>query len=209
MGSWLASWVAAAVSAQVAWGLVCVPGTARCAPLASSVQVMEAPSAIGDPLSRQPSEFDLNIGRCIDTLRSDVPKIMERELDWSVYTRNVELVDPSGVAIRGIDAYRRVHASLRLVKQVALDDCEIHSQLRYDWVRRAIIVRWQSHLLVKGAAEPVCVDAVSTFELDDDGLIARHRIDRVIFNDQHLAAAPDDFIAQLFASVRPAPVLAF
>ena len=38
---------------------------------------------------RGPSEFELNLGRAIDALRSDVPAFADRELSWDIYSDNV------------------------------------------------------------------------------------------------------------------------
>lgn len=160
-----------------------------------------------------PSEFDLNMGRCIDTLRQDLPEFLNRDISWDIYTSRVEVVDPSGVVIKGLDAYRNVHSSLRLFRQIALDDWEITFRLRYDWSKSSIVVQWNSRWYVRGRHEPLHVDAISTFDLNDDGLIYRHRIDRVIMNTRSsYALAPDNLartlLAKLAADRGQIPVLA-
>lgn len=155
---------------------------------------------------KPPSDFELNLGRCVDSLRSDFPEFMDRELDWSIYARNLEVVDPSGVRVTGVPAYKQVMSAIRMIRKVAFDDASVTFRLRYDWVGKRLIVQWYSHWLWKGSHTPLHVDAVSYFDLNEDGLVDRHHIDRVIVNGKD--ATPPYGMRSIFArmAVRGMPV---
>mmetsp|Transcript_10523 Transcript_10523/g.42539 ORF Transcript_10523/g.42539 Transcript_10523/m.42539 type:complete len:390 (+) Transcript_10523:80-1249(+) len=163
--------------------------------------------------SKGPSEFSLNLGRAIDALRHDVPAFFDRELTWDVYAEDVELRDPSGVAIRGLERYKQTFAAIRFFRNVFVDDVDVHFRLRYDDASRRIVVQWYSTWVLKGSnnlrggpkkngggsslggfyAAPMefHVDAVSHFSLNDKGLIYRHDVDRrLIRTDPARAASP-------------------
>jgi len=134
-----------------------------------------------------PSEFELGLGESMDALRADLPEFMDRELQWTAYTEDMEFRDPSGVAVRGIAAYRRIHGLLRMLRQFVVEDWTIRYKLRYDWAGKTIVVRWNSRWYVKASSAPLHIDAVSSFDVRDaDGKIRRHRVDRVMVNGKPL-----------------------
>jgi len=54
------------------------------------------PKSVYSRPPRVPSEYDLNLGTAIDTLRRDYPKLFVEKPDLSIFTPTVELFDPSG-----------------------------------------------------------------------------------------------------------------
>ena len=69
---------------------------------------------------RGPSEFELNLGRAIDALRSDVPAFADRELSWDIYADDVQLADPSGVQTRGLQNYKQFFGVIRMFRRVMI-----------------------------------------------------------------------------------------
>lgn len=133
-----------------------------------------------------PSEFELNLGKCIDALKSDVPEFFDRELDWSVYTADVQLADPTGVQTRGLTSYKQFFSMIRLFRRVMIDRAEVTYRLRYDWSGKRIIVTWYSSWTARGSRTPAHVDAVSYFHLTESGVIYKHEVDRVQINGQQM-----------------------
>ena len=82
---------------------------------------------------KTPSEFELNLGRAIDALRSDVPAFADRELSWDIYADNLQFADPSGVQTRGLENYKQFFGVIRMFRPVLIDDVDIPFKLRYDW----------------------------------------------------------------------------
>jgi len=149
--------------------------------------------ALEDSDRKGASEFELNLGKCIDTLNADVPQFAEREMDWDIYDKDVEMSDPSGPRLHGIDAYKRFFGTVRALRAFMFDKVEVSMKLRYDWSGKRIIVRWHSQWIMKGAVpglpsrEPAYIDAVSYFHLNDQGLIVKHLLDQVMFNGDEVA----------------------
>ena len=56
---------------------------------------LQPKSVYGRP-PKVPSEYDLNLGTAIDTLRRDYPRLFDEKPDLSIFTPTVELFDPSG-----------------------------------------------------------------------------------------------------------------
>jgi hypothetical protein len=71
------------------------------------------------------AEFNLRLGKAMDTIRADMPDILWRKpgtdsvhavlcflarsnscLDFSIYDENIRVIDPSGVQLCGLDKYR-------------------------------------------------------------------------------------------------------
>lgn len=144
-----------------------------------------------EPLKKGPSAFELNLGKAIDTLRVDVPAFADRELQWDIYTDDVELSDPQAVQARGLSSYKQFFLVLRTFRKFMVNDVSVTYKLRYDWAGKRIIVTWYSEWTMKGwpqiGAKPTHVDAVSYFSLNDEGLIYKHEVDRVQINGQMLS----------------------
>ena len=128
---------------------------------------------------RGPSEFELNLGRAIDALRSDVPAFADRELSWDIYADNVQLADPSGVQTRGLQNYKQFFGVIRMFRRVMIDKVDITFKLRYDWSSKIIKVTWYSKWYARGSSKAAYVDATSAFHLDENGKVFKHVVDRV------------------------------
>ena len=50
--------------------------------------------------------FELHVGRAIDTLQKDYPRILMETPDFSIYDPEIEFVDPSGVKVTGLRKYK-------------------------------------------------------------------------------------------------------
>mmetsp|Transcript_435 Transcript_435/g.567 ORF Transcript_435/g.567 Transcript_435/m.567 type:complete len:276 (-) Transcript_435:77-904(-) len=138
-------------------------------------------------LRKPNSEFELNLGRCIDALRNDFPHFFDRELEWDIYTNDIEINDPSGVQLQGLAAYKQSFAMIRLFRRVMVDSVELTYRLRYDFHRQIIVVNWYSSWTARGTSRPLAhVDAVSHFHLNQKGLIYRHDIEKIIVNSEKL-----------------------
>ena len=58
-----------------------------------------------DPLRRpkkklklRSDDFEPNLGKVIDTLNSDYPLLFYKPLDYSIYIKDIEVTDPTGIA---------------------------------------------------------------------------------------------------------------
>lgn len=127
------------------------------AAIPSSLNVVASPRALpkpanggspSDPLGlwdsakrpegpRGPSVFKLNQGRAIDVLRSDYPRLFDRKPDLSIFTKDVQLHDPSGKRLSGLRQYDRVFDMLRFLRSSCMQDAEITYRLVVDHDEKA------------------------------------------------------------------------
>ena len=51
-------------------------------------------------------DFEPNLGKVIDTLNTDYPLLWFKPLDYSIYIKDIEVTDPTGIAFQGIGVYK-------------------------------------------------------------------------------------------------------
>eukprot|EP00965_Chrysotila_dentata_P075910 2508019-Pleurochrysis_carterae.AAC.1 len=86
-----------------------------------------APSQHMSP--KGPSEYQLNLGRVIDTLRHDYPLFFISQPDFSIFVPEVELHDPSGMRIRGLKQYSRIFDMIRFLRRTTMQDAQLTYRL--------------------------------------------------------------------------------
>jgi len=149
------------------------------------------PKPEGPP--KGPSLFQINVGRAIDTLRHDYPVLFTQKPDLSIFTKDVELWDPSGKRLSGITQYSRVFDLLIFLRRTTMQDAQVTYRLVV--ADEKIRVRWSAKLWMRDPAlgltktmtgEPAVVhlDGVSNYELDHEGKIRRHRLENIVLRGQ-------------------------
>ena len=88
-------------------------------------------------------EFEINLGRAVDTLKKDYPNLLTKNPDWNIYHEELDVVDPSGVSLHGLNSYKKAFFFIHGV--VKMFYCSEKSgltsiRLGYDWARKCI--RW-------------------------------------------------------------------
>jgi len=137
--------------------------------------------------SKPPSEFTLNQGRAIDTLRYDYPRLFSSKPDLTIFSDNVQLHDPSGKRLQGLGKYEKVFDMLRLLRRTTMQDAEITYRLvtHDDEIR----VRWSAKMYLRDPAFGLTtlniIDGVSVYELDTKGKIQTHRLENIVMSDQN------------------------
>ena len=140
--------------------------------------------------SRGPSEYQLNLGKLVDTLRSDYPQLFVAPQDLSLFVDAVELHGPSGQRLSGKGQYTAVLDLLRFSRRVAMQDAELTHRITIDG--RSVRVRWSAKLWLKDPTlgltsfqqEPVLVnvDGVSRYDLDGKGHVHLHALENVVMS---------------------------
>lgn len=170
---------------------------------------LQATMGAGDVSSSAPSiesydrqEFEMQVGRAMDTLRDDYPNILEKDLDYSIYHSDLELIDPSGVHLHGLRNYEN---AIRLVHtMVGIFYCPDQSDLKFrmcfDKARQNIRIHWNARVVPKaifgGYKTTLHVDGISIYELDRmSGNITQHRLERLVMNDDQLSPEQGIFAA--------------
>ncbi|EEC45733.1 predicted protein [Phaeodactylum tricornutum CCAP 1055/1] len=150
---------------------------------------LDMSSSSGGSENQSPTEFELHVGKALDTLRNDYPKILTDQPDFSIYHKDIEVVDPSGVKVHGINTYK---GSFRLLHAlVAFIYCPSRSgltfRLCYDKARQAIRIHWNAQVVPReifgGSRTTLYVDGISVYEMNRDGDIVAHRIEQLLMNN--------------------------
>ena len=131
---------------------------------------------------RPPTEYELNRGKAIDALNADATRFADAELDWSIYSEQIQLADPTGVRARGLANYKRFFQLVRLFRSLMVDDVSVRHRLRVDDANGRIVICWYSTWRTSMAKKPIQIDAVSYYSLDDRGFVEAHEVDRVEIN---------------------------
>mmetsp|Transcript_54505 Transcript_54505/g.90383 ORF Transcript_54505/g.90383 Transcript_54505/m.90383 type:complete len:397 (+) Transcript_54505:28-1218(+) len=129
-----------------------------------------------------PSEFELNQGRAIDTLRSDYPRIFTEKPDLSIFCADVALHDLTGKRLQGINQYAKMFDMLRFLRRTSMRDAEVtYHTFVHD---KTIRMRWSANLLIRdpvfGIERIDIIDGVSVYELDSDGYIRTHKLENIV-----------------------------
>lgn len=95
--------------------------------------------------------FELNLGKAMDTLRKDYPKMLTREPDFDIFSKDISVMDPSGVQISGLSNYK---SSFRFLQTMVKwfynsDKSMVQHRMVYDWARSSIRISWNAVLVPK------------------------------------------------------------
>jgi len=145
---------------------------------------------IGDGVSDEQREFELKLGKAMDTLRQDYPDMLTSDPDFSIYSPEIEVVDPSGVTLNGLTSYKTSFSFLHTIAKFFYcpEKSCLTFRLIYDCARRNIRVSWNAILVPRalygGIKHQLHVDGISVYELDrQSGLIYQHRVEHLLVND--------------------------
>lgn len=131
-------------------------------------------------------EFQVNLGKAMDTLRKDMPEILRQAPDYSIYHDNIRVIDPSGVQLTGIESYKQSVQFLQAVVKFWFQERSgLQFRMVYDFARSSIRVSWHVVLVPKvPLGKPIHVDGISMYKLDStSGKIIEHQIDNLMIND--------------------------
>lgn len=156
----------------------------------------------------QQREFEINLGRAVDTLKRDYPKLLSNDPSWNIYHTDLEVIDPTGVSLHGLSNYKRAFSFIHAV--VYMFYCEEKSCLTfrstYDWARKSIRISWNVELVPKmlmgGTRNTLHVDGISEYYLDRaSGLITEHKVSHLLINDQPVT--PEKGVFNALAEMSP------
>lgn len=140
-----------------------------------------------------------NVHNILDVLRDDYPRLFTHEPNFSIFTDDLLVTDPTGVAIAGKPAYRRVFSSLRACRRHVMKNVDLRYSMLYCRSTRTIRVFWNVEITMKLAVgiylgsgfegKPLRVDGISVYHINDDGLIYRHSVENLGFQNQWTKSA--------------------
>lgn len=147
-------------------------------------------------------EFELKLGKAMDTLRKDYPEMLTESPDFSIYHEDIEVVDPSGFKLHNLERYkasfRFLHGMLNFFYDPSLS--LLTFRLIYDCARKDIRVSWNAYLVPRplygGEGNALHLDGISVYVLNKvSGLITHHRVERLLLNDVPVQAPQGIFEA--------------
>jgi len=177
--------------------------------------VQTKPSA-GSPLGMivdERHEFELALGKCLDTLRSDYPNILVSNPDFDIYHEELETIDPSGVKLHGLQNYKKawnfVHAIINVF--YCPERSGLTFKMVYDMARNNIRVSWNAEIVPKaifgGTKTTLHVDGISVYEISQlEGKITQHRVERLVINDTPVQAEKGLWYALMHDVIDPEAV---
>lgn len=106
-------------------------------------------------------------------------------LDYSIYHKDLLLIDPSGVQLTGVEKYKSAISFLQTFQRFWFHDSSVQFRMVYDFCRSSIRISWNVVLNPKvPLGGPVHVDGVSLYKLDaKSGRIVEHKIEKLVIND--------------------------
>ena len=156
--------------------------------------------------------YTLNVGKCIETLREEVPRMLEEAPTLDVFTEGVRLVDERGnVITSGRRAYGAFYAGLRMARRLSMTTPRVDVlSVRYvDWSGE-IHVRFSVEADAPlGLDRTARYDAVSVYKLDSEGWIKEHKVDdttRLNIFDRTPALFSNPAAVLFGGSLNPQPV---
>lgn len=120
------------------------------------------------------NEYQLQVERVINTLKSDLPTLFETDISYDIYTKDIYFRDPVN-KFKGKTNYRIIFWTLRFhgqlfFTQLYFDLHDVHQEgldtILAKWTVRGILrVPWKARVFFNGC---------STYKLNQDGLIYNH-----------------------------------
>lgn len=175
----------------------------------NDVTAAESTSTAISMIADSEKEFEVNLGRAVDTLKSDYPKLLTDDPSWNIYHADLEVVDPTGVSLHGLENYKKAFSFIHgVVKWFYCEEKSALTSVRlgYDWARKCIRVSWNVEMVPKmiygGTRNTLYVDGISEYYLDRaSGLINEHKVSHLLINNQ--AVEPERGIFHALAEMSP------
>lgn len=135
-----------------------------------------------------PSDYHLNLGKAVDSLRHSYPTLLEEEPDLDCFRDDVHFTG-AGTTVAGLNDYRNMLAGMRMAVGATTSSSEVTHRLVVG--ESSIRVRWCAKmwlrdptmelrsLLANQKPKPMQLDGVSVYELDDAARITEHRVEFV------------------------------
>ncbi|CAO2036467.1 unnamed protein product [Urochloa humidicola] len=176
------------------------------APSAKSTATKNRGKGGGDP---QRSDFYLNLGTAVRTLRDDLPDILIREPNYDIYREDITFVDPLNT-FHGIDNYKTIFWALRfhgrlLFREIGLDVSRI-----WQLTENSIVVRWELWGTPRVPWESYgCFTGTSRYKVDRNGKIYEHKVDNLALDFPRSVAKVGSIADMVVATCPPSPNLTF
>lgn len=128
------------------------------------------------------SDYYVNMGSAIRTLRDELPALFSKELSYDIYRDDITFTDPLN-KFHGIENYKLFFWALRFHGKIFFKEIWVDVVRVWQPSDRVILLRWT----VKGIPRVPWeaegrFDGTSKYKLDKDGKIYEHHVDNLAFN---------------------------
>jgi len=141
-------------------------------------------------MAEERREYQLKVGKAMDTLRTDMSTIFTKQPDFSIYDKDVTAVDPSGVQLTGLEAYKSAFAFFQTFCSFWFHTKNgMQFRMMYDFCRSSIRISWHVMLVPKvPLGGPLYIDGISYYQLDrSTGMIVEHKVEKLLINNRPVA----------------------
>lgn len=134
-------------------------------------------------------EFEVNLGKAMDTLRKDYPNMLHKQPEFDIYHEEISVVDPSGVQLTGLKNYQNSFSFLQTIVRFFYNTSAstVQSRMIYDFARQSIRISWNAVLVPKvvgNRRNALYVDGISIYKMDSNsGKIVEHKVERMLINN--------------------------
>jgi len=138
------------------------------------------------------SEYEIMIGRVLDSLKTDYPNILVEDPDYSIYSDSIFAKDPSGFTLNGLNNYKQAFALVHTVVNVfySPEESLLTFKMIHDQCHKNIRVSWNAEVVPKpifgGTKKPLHVNGISVYELNMKGKVQQHHVQNLLINNQPL-----------------------
>mmetsp|Transcript_17443 Transcript_17443/g.33068 ORF Transcript_17443/g.33068 Transcript_17443/m.33068 type:complete len:238 (-) Transcript_17443:209-922(-) len=134
-------------------------------------------------------EFEMNLGKAMDTLRKDYPMMLHKSPDFSIYHDEISVLDPSGVQLTGLKNYKNSFGFLQTIVRFFYNTSEscVQNRMVYDFARQSIRISWNVMLVPKvvgNRRNALYFDGISIYKMDSkSGKIVEHKVEKLLVNN--------------------------
>ncbi|QDZ19353.1 hypothetical protein HOP50_02g18690 [Chloropicon primus] len=151
----------------------------------------DGPTTSGFGCDLQENLFHVNAGKAIDTLREELPTVLQSDLSYDIYTEDVTFVDKlspffgrNSRTTTGRENYKRAAFGIRFHTWLFFSRAKFEVTRVWQPHEDVIAVRWTFRGLPRiiGSAfsgSTTYVDGISEFKLNRQGLIYEHKVDNL------------------------------
>lgn len=180
------------------------------APTAKSAETKSRGAASGggggDP---RRSDFYLNLGTAVRTLREDLPDVFVREPNYDIYREDITFVDPLNT-FHGIDNYKTIFWALRFHGRLLFSEIGLDISRIWQLTENSIVVRWELWGTPRVPWESYgCFSGTSRYKVDRNGKIYEHKVDNLALDFPRPVAKVGRIADLVVAAYPPSPTPTF
>lgn len=132
--------------------------------------------------SGERSDYYVNMGSAIRTLRDELPSLFSKELSYDIYRDDITFTDPLNT-FHGIENYKLFFWALRFHGRIFFKAIWVDVVRVWQPSDRIILLRWTVRGIPRVPWETEGrFDGTSKYKLDKDGKIYEHHVDNLAFN---------------------------